>query len=92
MALSIPFQGNLHSNFQTRVAVAACQRWRSTQVSYDQAILNVPETVTSQLGNGLRIASEDSGIPTATVSTHEEIYCQLTCKGLCEYLYDYNWI
>ncbi|CAL1297806.1 unnamed protein product [Larinioides sclopetarius] len=37
----------------------------STQVS--EKILNFPETKVSQLSNGLRIASEDSGIPTCTV-------------------------
>merc|ERR1719249_169623 len=44
------------------------KRWQSTQAaaSYQQT-LNVPETKVSKLQNGLRIASEDSGIPTATV-------------------------
>ncbi|XP_054724626.1 mitochondrial-processing peptidase subunit beta-like [Uloborus diversus] len=32
-----------------------------------QKVLNVPETKVSQLSNGLRIATEDSGIPTCTV-------------------------
>ncbi|GFR27749.1 mitochondrial-processing peptidase subunit beta [Trichonephila clavata] len=36
-----------------------------TQVS--QKVLNFPETKISQLPNGLRIATEDSGIPTCTV-------------------------
>merc|ERR1711976_434592 len=43
---------------------ALSRRWRSTA---PQAILNVPETRVTTLSNGLRIASEDSGIPTATV-------------------------
>ncbi|XP_064604939.1 LOW QUALITY PROTEIN: mitochondrial-processing peptidase subunit beta-like [Liolophura sinensis] len=45
-----------------------CKRWRSTQAAtYEQAILNVPETKVSLLDNGLRVATEDSGLPTCTV-------------------------
>ena len=45
------------------------RRWQSTQAAtYEQTLLNVPETKVSSLSNGLRVASEDSGIPTATVS------------------------
>lgn len=44
------------------------KRWQSVQAAtYQQTLLNVPETKVSKLSNGLRIASEDSGIPTATV-------------------------
>ena len=43
------------------------RRQRSTAVSLQQALLNVPETQTTTLENGLRVCSEDSGIPTATV-------------------------
>ena len=49
------------------VANVAQRRQRSTAVSLQQALLNVPETQTTTLDNGLRICSEDSGIPTATV-------------------------
>lgn len=35
--------------------------------TYQQTLLNVPETRVSKLENGLRVASEDSGSPTATV-------------------------
>jgi len=43
-------------------------RWLSAKsASLDQVLLNVPETQVSKLDNGLRIASEDSGIPTCTV-------------------------
>ncbi|XP_071510409.1 mitochondrial-processing peptidase subunit beta-like [Diadema setosum] len=46
----------------------ASRRLRSTQTaSYQQTIVNVPETRVTTLSNGFRIASEDSGIPTATV-------------------------
>ena len=45
------------------------QRHQSTQAAtYEQTLLNVPETKVTTLTNGLRVASEDSGIPTATVS------------------------
>lgn len=40
----------------------------ATRVSYEECLLNVPETKVSQLDNGFRIASEDSGLPTATVA------------------------
>jgi len=43
------------------------RRSRSTAVSLQQALLNVPETNTTVLENGLRVCSEDSGIPTCTV-------------------------
>jgi len=49
----------------SRVAPIACQRWRSTKAEVQQE--NVPETRVTQLPNGLRIASENSGGPTATV-------------------------
>uniref|UniRef100_A0A915L538 Mitochondrial-processing peptidase subunit beta n=1 Tax=Romanomermis culicivorax TaxID=13658 RepID=A0A915L538_ROMCU len=35
--------------------------------SYNQCVLNVPETKISRLENGFRIATEDSGLPTCTV-------------------------
>merc|ERR1711963_621827 len=42
------------------------KKWRST-VSYEQAVLNMPETKVTTLSNGVRVASEDSGILTSTV-------------------------
>ncbi|CAG5120726.1 unnamed protein product, partial [Candidula unifasciata] len=43
-------------------------RWRSTKAAtYEQAVLNMPETRVTRLGNGLRVATEDSGIITSTV-------------------------
>lgn len=36
-------------------------------MSYEQAVLNMPETRVSTLNNGVRVASEDSGILTSTV-------------------------
>merc|ERR1712142_1151732 len=44
-------------------------RWRSTAAaaSYEQTLLNVPPTRVSVLDNGMRVATEDTGSPTATV-------------------------
>uniref|UniRef100_A0A8C9TTR9 Mitochondrial-processing peptidase subunit beta n=1 Tax=Scleropages formosus TaxID=113540 RepID=A0A8C9TTR9_SCLFO len=41
-------------------------RHRATQAAA-QVVLNVPETKVTTLENGLRVASEDSGLPTCTV-------------------------
>ncbi|GIZ01612.1 mitochondrial-processing peptidase subunit beta [Caerostris extrusa] len=43
------------------------QRAVSHNIQVPERVLNIPETKISQLSNGLRIASEDSGIPTCTV-------------------------
>jgi len=51
---------------QSRLPVIACQRWQSSQ-NQEAVQLNVPETKVTTLANGLRVATEDSGIPTATV-------------------------
>jgi len=40
---------------------------RSSALSYKQAMLNLPATRVSVLGNGMKVASEDSGEQTATV-------------------------
>merc|ERR550517_2461023 len=48
------------------VAALSTSRWRST-MSYEQAVLNMPETQVTVLDNGMRVASENSGSPTATV-------------------------
>ncbi|XP_069764737.1 mitochondrial-processing peptidase subunit beta isoform X1 [Narcine bancroftii] len=42
-------------------------RFRATQAAAAQVILNVPETKVTILENGLRVTSEDSGLPTCTV-------------------------
>lgn len=39
----------------------------ATAAAYKQALINVPPTKLTALDNGLRVASEDSGSPTATV-------------------------
>lgn len=44
------------------------QRWKSTNsADYERAIVNVPPTRVTNLDNGLRVATEDSGAATATV-------------------------
>nr|CAD7264206.1 unnamed protein product [Timema shepardi] len=43
------------------------KRFQSTATAYKQALINVPPTSLTQLDNGLRVASEDSGAATATV-------------------------
>jgi len=43
------------------------QRFSSGSADYKAAIVNVPPTQVTRLDNGLRVASEDSGAPTATV-------------------------
>nr|XP_002156628.1 mitochondrial-processing peptidase subunit beta [Hydra vulgaris] len=50
-----------------KVSIFTQQKLQSTLSPYEQSLYNVPETVTSSLSNGLRIASEDSGIDTCTV-------------------------
>jgi hypothetical protein len=40
----------------------------SSNLSYEDTLLNVPETRVTTLANGLRVASEDYGLPTCTVN------------------------
>jgi processing peptidase subunit beta len=49
------------------------RRLASKLASYDQSLLNIPETRVTTLKNGFRIATEDSGLPTATVSLFNTI-------------------
>ena len=43
-------------------------KWASTSTSsYKHKLVNVPPTRVTSLKNGLRVASEDNGLPTATV-------------------------
>lgn len=50
-----------------RAALPGQVRAMSAAVGYKQALVNVPPTRLTVLDNGLRVASEDSGAPTATV-------------------------
>ncbi|XP_043469131.1 mitochondrial-processing peptidase subunit beta [Leptopilina heterotoma] len=43
------------------------KRWRSSQASLQQILINQPPTKLTTLNNGMRVASEDSGAATATV-------------------------
>jgi len=44
------------------------RKWQSTAAeAYKQKLINVPATQMTVLESGLRVASEDSGAPTATV-------------------------
>lgn len=43
------------------------KRWRATQASLQEKSVNVPSTQVTSIDNGLRVATEDSGAPTATV-------------------------
>jgi hypothetical protein len=44
------------------------RKWQSTAAAaYKQKLINVPATQVTVLESGLRVASEDSGAPTATV-------------------------
>lgn len=54
------------AKFLSNTPKVVARRLRSTAAAPRQA-LNVPETRVTKLSNGLRIASEDTGIPTATV-------------------------
>ncbi|XP_077982614.1 mitochondrial-processing peptidase subunit beta-like [Glandiceps talaboti] len=51
-----------------RTGSVCSQKWqRRHAATYPQTLLNVPETKVTTLENGLRVASEDSGIQTCTV-------------------------
>jgi len=45
----------------------APRRFKSQVASLEQTLLNIPETRVTTLGNGLQVATEDSGIPSCTV-------------------------
>lgn len=61
--------GALLNNYTNKTSLVKSARWRATAVSasYEQTLLNVPPTRVTVLDNGFRVASEDSGAPTATV-------------------------
>jgi len=43
------------------------RRWLAQLACRPSVSVNIPETKVTQLANGMRVASEDSGIPTTTV-------------------------
>ncbi|KAK8398881.1 hypothetical protein O3P69_004166 [Scylla paramamosain] len=59
----------LLKTYSNKTALAKPVRWRATAAAanYQQTLLNVPATRVTVLDNGLRVATEDSGSPTATV-------------------------
>ncbi|KAK7001258.1 hypothetical protein SK128_005122 [Halocaridina rubra] len=61
--------GALLKNYSNKTVVAKPIRWyaAAAPVSYEQTLLNVPATRVTVLDNGMRVATEDSGAPTATV-------------------------
>ncbi|XP_071960336.1 mitochondrial-processing peptidase subunit beta-like [Antedon mediterranea] len=72
MASKIARVGNILSKLSTKPAVfqapvLGSQRFRSTQASYQQTLVNVPETKVTTLDNGFRVATEDNGTSTCTV-------------------------
>merc|ERR1711893_12417 len=55
-------------NSSKKSIAKAPKRFQSAQAAtYAQTLVNVPETRVTRLPSGLRVASEDSGLPTATV-------------------------
>ncbi|VDI57106.1 Hypothetical predicted protein, partial [Mytilus galloprovincialis] len=51
--------------FKTGTRVVRCQSAKAA--TYESTIENLPETRVTTLDNGVRVATEDSGIPTCTV-------------------------
>ncbi|KAL5014370.1 hypothetical protein ScPMuIL_008640 [Solemya velum] len=55
-------------NSQRAQRLRLCLRWQSARTAtVEQTILNIPETRVTTLPNGLRVATEDTGMPTCTV-------------------------
>jgi len=65
----VPLFNNTVRKLSTNKNLLHPSRYRSTAAAldYSQALLNIPETKLTTLPNGVRIASEDSGLLTATV-------------------------
>jgi len=66
MALSIFGAARTFRNLTQKSTIQNAQRCLSNK-SLKEYLLNVPPTETSIIGNGMRVATEDSGAPTATV-------------------------
>uniref|UniRef100_A0A0K8TS24 Mitochondrial-processing peptidase subunit beta n=1 Tax=Tabanus bromius TaxID=304241 RepID=A0A0K8TS24_TABBR len=62
LSLSGPFRA-----FAKQSGQNILKRYKATHVNLNKALLNVPATQVTNLDNGLRVASEDSGAATATV-------------------------
>ncbi|EDO39505.1 predicted protein [Nematostella vectensis] len=58
----------LSKTHQGKAGLLACKRYQSSHaLTYEQSLYNVPDTKVTTLSNGLKVATEDSGISTATV-------------------------
>ncbi|XP_001631568.2 mitochondrial-processing peptidase subunit beta [Nematostella vectensis] len=58
----------LSKTHQGKAGFLACKRYQSSHaLTYEQSLYNVPDTKVTTLSNGLKVATEDSGISTATV-------------------------
>ncbi|XP_015185677.1 PREDICTED: mitochondrial-processing peptidase subunit beta [Polistes dominula] len=60
--------GSVLRNYSNKTNIVTIpKQWRSTAASLKEILVNQPATNVTLLDNGMRIASEDSGAPTATV-------------------------
>lgn len=59
----------LISKLNARPVLRAVTRSRASLANADlhQVLVNVPETRVTEIGNGVRVATENSGLPTCTV-------------------------
>lgn len=67
MSFSIRSLGKLTRNLNLKKNLILPSRFANTAHSYEELITNLPETRITTLSNGLRVASEDYGLPTCTV-------------------------
>ncbi|XP_046841451.1 mitochondrial-processing peptidase subunit beta-like [Xenia sp. Carnegie-2017] len=68
MASKIPILRTLlQGSLLRKTTKATYARCFGTSAAYQESLYNVPETKVTTLANGLRVATENSGIPTATV-------------------------
>lgn len=78
MALSVRSVAKLAKNFN-RSKLLVPRRYAG-KFSYEEALLNVPETRVTTLANGLRVASEDYGLPTSTVGVWIDAGSRFECE------------
>ena len=63
----LPSMRSKQKLLQCSNSLSCRRRWLEQLASRVSVSVNIPETKVSQLANGMRVASEDSGIPTTTV-------------------------
>jgi len=66
MSLTFRPIARLAKNFRAKNLIYP-SRYANTSPSYEQLLNNLPETRVTTLSNGLRVATEDYGLPTCTV-------------------------